>query len=206
MSATAPQEEWHDWRPAPLLPRGDGRDRSLVFVVAVLCFLSCLTVFAAVAGDRAAQGWSRDLAASATVQVRPSGGQTPSEAAARAAEALAGVPGVTERIRVRSIVGRFLEHARVFCFGNDGEAEVFCSSADWMERNFFRRVEVAFPILDPLLRASLVEDLQLYLEDDRQAWQLDRDGVYARVEPRAEGGLSAQQALMDRYAASALTP
>ncbi len=117
-----------------------------------------------------------------------------------------GIAGVSENIRVRSIVGRFLEHARVFCFGNDGEAEVFCSSADWMERNFFRRVEVAFPILDPLLRASLVEDLQLYLEDDRQAWQLDSDGVYARVEPRAEGGLSAQQALMDRYAASALTP
>jgi cell division transport system permease protein len=93
---SAPVEEWRDWRPAPLLPRGDGRDRSLVFVVAVLCFLACLTVFAAVAGDRAAQGWRRDLAASATVQVRPSGGQTPSEAAARAAEALAGVPGVTE--------------------------------------------------------------------------------------------------------------
>lgn len=96
MSTTAPTEEWHDWRPAPLLPVGDGRDRSLVFVVAVLCFLACLTVFAAIAGDRAAQGWRRDLAASATVQVRPSGGQTPSEAAARAAEALAGVPGVTE--------------------------------------------------------------------------------------------------------------
>ena len=67
-----------------------------------------------------------------------------------------GIAGVSENIRVRSIVGRFLEHARVFCFGNDGEAEVFCSSADWMERNFFRRVEVAFPILDPALRASLV--------------------------------------------------
>jgi polyphosphate kinase len=117
-----------------------------------------------------------------------------------------GIAGVSENIRVRSIVGRFLEHARVFCFGNDGEAEVFCSSADWMERNFFRRVEVAFPILDPALRASLVEDLQLYLDDDRQAWQLGSDGVYARVEPRGEGGLSAQQALMDRYAAGALTP
>jgi cell division transport system permease protein len=109
MSATSP-EEWTDWRPAPLLPRGDGRDRSLVFVVAVLCFLACLTVFAAIAGDRAAQGWSRDLAASATVQVRPSGGQTPSEAAARAAEALAGVPGVTEaQVLDRAEAERLLE-------------------------------------------------------------------------------------------------
>ena len=114
-----------------------------------------------------------------------------------------GIAGVSENIRVRSIVGRFLEHARVFCFGNDGEPEVFCSSADWMERNFFRRVEVAFPILDPALRASLIEDLQLYLEDDRQAWQLGSDGVYARVE--SDVGLCAQQALMDRYAAGTLT-
>ena len=110
MSAAPPPEEWADWRPSPLLPRGDGRDRSLVFVVAVLCFLACLTVFAAIAGDRAAQGWRRDLAASATVQVRPSGGQTPSEAAARAAEALAGVAGVTEaQVLDREEAERLLE-------------------------------------------------------------------------------------------------
>ena len=117
-----------------------------------------------------------------------------------------GIAGVSENIRVRSIVGRYLEHARVFCFGNDGDAEVFCSSADWMERNFFRRVEVAFPILDPELRSSLIEDLKLYLRDDRQAWQLGSDGGYARVAPAGQGGISAQQELMDRYATGALTP
>jgi len=108
--STPTLEDWRDWRPSPLLPRGDGRDRSLVFVVAVLCFLSCLTVFAAIAGDRAAQGWRSDLAASATVQVRPSGGQTASEAAARAAEVLAGVRGVTEaQVLDREEAERLLE-------------------------------------------------------------------------------------------------
>jgi len=92
------------------LPGGDGRDRSLVFVVAVLCFLACLTVFAAIAGDRAAQGWRQDLAASATVQVRPSGRETPSEAAARAAEVLAGVRGVVEaKVLDRAEAERLLE-------------------------------------------------------------------------------------------------
>ena len=110
MSATAPSEDWAKWRPAPLLPRGDGRDKALVFVVAVLCFLACLTVFAALAGDRAAQGWRGDLAASATVQVSPKGGESSSEAAARAAEALAGTPGVSEaRVLDRAEAERLLE-------------------------------------------------------------------------------------------------
>ncbi|OYX31924.1 MAG: cell division protein [Caulobacterales bacterium 32-69-10] len=103
-------QEWARWRPAPLLPIGDGRDRALVFVVATLCFLACLTVFAALAGDRAAQGWRADLAASATVQVRPTGGQSPPEASARAAEALAGVAGVVEaRVLDRAESQRLLE-------------------------------------------------------------------------------------------------
>jgi uncharacterized SAM-binding protein YcdF (DUF218 family) len=85
-----------DWRPGPLLPREDERDGALVFVVAVLCFLAGLTALAALASDRAAQGWRSDIEASATVQVRPSPGQTGEAAAARAAEALAGVPGVLE--------------------------------------------------------------------------------------------------------------
>jgi cell division transport system permease protein len=89
---------------------GDGRDRALVFVVATLCFLACLTVFAALAGDRAAQGWRADLAASATVQVRPTGGLSPAQASARAAEALAGVKGVTEaRVLDRAEAERLLE-------------------------------------------------------------------------------------------------
>jgi cell division transport system permease protein len=110
MSNPSADEEWMQWRPAPLLPRGDGRDRSLLFVVATLCFLACLTVFVALAGDRAAQGWRGDLAASATVQVRPDGGLSPTEAAGRAAEALAGVRGVVEaRVLDRAEAERLLE-------------------------------------------------------------------------------------------------
>jgi polyphosphate kinase len=114
-----------------------------------------------------------------------------------------GIAGVSENIRVRSIVGRFLEHPRVYCFGNDGDPVVYCSSADWMERNFFRRVEVAFPILDPELRDGLIDDLQLYLRDDRQAWLLGSDGRFQRASPVGEGRISAQQELLERYAAAA---
>lgn len=85
-----------DWKPAPLLPLETRREFPLGFVIAVLCFLACLSGLAAAAADRAAQGWARDLRGEATVQVRPRGDETPSAAAARAAEALAGVPGVTE--------------------------------------------------------------------------------------------------------------
>lgn len=84
------------WKPAPLLPRKDVRDGALVFVVAVLCFLACLTGIGALAADRAARGWTSQLTDSATVVVRASGGETPDTAAGRAAEALAGVKGVTE--------------------------------------------------------------------------------------------------------------
>jgi len=114
-----------------------------------------------------------------------------------------GIPGVSDNIRVRSIVGRFLEHPRVYCFGNDGDPIVYCSSADWMERNFFRRVEVAFPILDPELRDGLIADLELYLRDDRQAWLLGSDGRFQRASPVGEGRISAQQELLERYAAAA---
>ncbi|RAK58112.1 cell division protein FtsX [Phenylobacterium deserti] len=84
------------WRPAPFLPERDARDASLIFVVAVLCFLACLTALGVVAADRAASGWSRQLTGEATVVVRARGGETPDAAAARATEALAGVPGVAE--------------------------------------------------------------------------------------------------------------
>ena len=101
MSATTaerdPQaQDWTAWKPAPLLPRQDGRDRSLTFVVACLCFLACLSVYAMLASSRAAGGWRRELSASATVQVRPKPGETGGEAAASAAETLAGLPGVSE--------------------------------------------------------------------------------------------------------------
>jgi cell division transport system permease protein len=84
------------WRPAPFLPESDGREGSLIFVVAVLCFLACLTAMGVLAADRAARGWTGQLTGEATVIVRPRGGETPDAAAARAAEALSGTPGVTE--------------------------------------------------------------------------------------------------------------
>jgi polyphosphate kinase len=112
-----------------------------------------------------------------------------------------GVPGVSQNIRVRSIVGRFLEHPRVWFFGNAGRDEIYCSSADWMERNFFRRVEVAFPILDATLRAQLRADLQLYLDDTRDAWIMDADGRYTRaMDGDRSGAQSAQATLLERYA------
>ncbi len=94
-----------------------------------------------------------------------------------------GVPGVSDNITVRSIVGRFLEHSRVFYFENDGDPEVYCASADWMERNFFRRIEVAFPVQRRHHRRQLFEDLELYLADNCQAWVLQPDGNYLREQP-----------------------
>ncbi|HEX5694499.1 MAG TPA: polyphosphate kinase 1 [Arenimonas sp.] len=109
-----------------------------------------------------------------------------------------GVPGVSDNITVRSVVGRFLEHSRVYWFGNGGKPEVFCSSADWMERNLLRRVETCFPILDPRLAERVVdEELVNYLSDNQQAWELREDGSYARVGPAGdEMPYSAQGALL----------
>ncbi len=95
-----------------------------------------------------------------------------------------GVPGVSERIKVRSIVGRFLEHSRVYYFHNGGKEEVFASSADWMERNMFRRVEVCFPFEIKNLRERVIEDLHRYLQDNTQAWLLDAEGDYHRAQPK----------------------
>ena len=108
-----------------------------------------------------------------------------------------GVPGVSERIKVRSIVGRFLEHSRVYYFENGGARAIYCGSADWMDRNLFRRIEVAFPVEDPAMQTRVAEDLQLYLEDDTQAWVMDSEGSYSR----AEGGAasSAQARLLHLY-------
>ena len=97
-------------RPAPLFPRQSSQDGTLVLVIAVLCFLACLCAIAALASDRAASGWRREIGASATVQVRPKAGETASEAAARAAEALAGAKGVTEaRALDRAAAEKLLE-------------------------------------------------------------------------------------------------
>jgi polyphosphate kinase len=110
-----------------------------------------------------------------------------------------GLRGVSSRIHVRSIVGRFLEHSRIFYFENGGEPEVYLGSADWMPRNLYERVEVLFPLRDPLLRERICKEiLPAYLADNRKARILGSDGVYTRA-PRGEKGkgLSVQQHLMD---------
>ena len=113
-----------------------------------------------------------------------------------------GVPDVSENIQVRSIVGRFLEHTRVYYFENsDREPEVYCASADWMPRNLLQRVEQCFPILDKKLKKRIIDDLHVYLADNFQAWVLDNTEGYSRVviEPDTPG-ISAQQNLLELYA------
>ncbi|HPF26089.1 MAG: polyphosphate kinase 1 [Steroidobacteraceae bacterium] len=114
-----------------------------------------------------------------------------------------GIPGVSENIRVRSIVGRFLEHSRVFFFENNGDPELFLSSADWMERNFFRRVEIAFPVKRRSHRDRILRDLDTYLRDNTQAWELQRDGSYVRLQPGNEPPVTAQLELLSSYALGA---
>ncbi len=110
-----------------------------------------------------------------------------------------GIAGISESIRVRSVVGRFLEHHRVWWFGNDGAPELYCSSADWLERNLLRRVETAFPLLDPGVAARVQrEGLLNYLADNQNAWELRADGRYERRQPvPGEAPFSAQLALLD---------
>ncbi len=95
-----------------------------------------------------------------------------------------GVPGVSENIEVRSIIDRFLEHARVFYFRNGGHEEVYLSSADWMQRNLSKRLELLFPVVDPKHRRRLIEALEVYLADNVKAWRLLADGTYEKVARR----------------------
>jgi polyphosphate kinase len=109
-----------------------------------------------------------------------------------------GVPGLSDTIRVRSILGRFLEHHRVWFFANAGAPDVWLASADWMGRNLFRRIEVAFPVRDAVLRKRVVEEgLSACLADTRDAWELKADGRWVKVNPRGRArAQSAQQALV----------
>lgn len=111
------------------------------------------------------------------------------------------VPGLSDNIRVRSIIGRLLEHSRVYYFYNDGTEDVFISSADWMGRNFFNRIESCTPIQDPQLKQRVIEEsLTLALNDNRKAWQMHGDGSYTRIRPepgQSETGL--QRTLLQRY-------
>ena len=112
-----------------------------------------------------------------------------------------GIPGLSENIRVRSIIGRFLEHTRIFSFHNGGEELVYLSSADWMDRNFFRRIEICFPVLDARLKKRVIaEGLKPYLKDNCQAWEMNASGTYHRKSVRRSKPYSAQSELLKALA------
>ncbi|MDE2310216.1 MAG: polyphosphate kinase 1 [Betaproteobacteria bacterium] len=118
-----------------------------------------------------------------------------------------GVPGLSENIRVRSIVGRFLEHTRIFYFRNNLKHDVYLASADWMDRNFFRRIEVCFPVLDKKLKKRVIDEgLKVYLQDNCQAWDMDADGHYRRKAPRRIALKCAQSLLLQELASQPLKP
>lgn len=157
------------WRPAPFLPEEDARDPALLFVVAVLCFLACLTALGVIASNRAAQGWASQLTGEATVIVRARGGETPDAAAARAAEVLAGVPGVTE--------ARALEKEKAYALIEPWIGDV----ADLDELPVPRLVAVGLDnrrpatasTLDKALKAqgldAVVDDHSVWIKDIRKA-------------------------------------
>lgn len=112
-----------------------------------------------------------------------------------------GVHGVSENIEVRSIIGRFLEHPRIFYFYNGGRTKLYCSSADWMDRNFFRRVETAWPIKQRANKKRILDELKLYLSDNQNAWLLQADGNYVKDQSKEiKKPIMAQSFLLDRYA------
>jgi polyphosphate kinase len=109
-----------------------------------------------------------------------------------------GLPGVSETIEVRAIIDRFLEHGRAIHFANGGRDEVYIASADWMPRNFFRRVEAMIPVEDPALRSRLLEILEIQVADNTKSWRLKPDGKYERVQPKpAEPPVRAQARLIE---------
>lgn len=108
-----------------------------------------------------------------------------------------GLPGISERIRVVSVLGRFLEHSRVWMFENGGEREFYLGSADWMTRNFDRRVEVVTPVDEPSLHERLYGILETYLHDNRQSWELHPDGIWRQRTARDEVEIASQRVLLD---------
>jgi len=110
------------------------------------------------------------------------------------------VAGLSEHIRVRSVIGRFLEHTRIFYFRNDLQHNVYLSSADWMDRNFFRRIEVCFPVLDKKLKKRVIDEgLKIYLQDNCQAWDMDSAGHYRHKNPRRAEKKCAQYELLKQF-------
>lgn len=112
-----------------------------------------------------------------------------------------GVPGVSETIKVRSIIGRFLEHSRIYWFHNNGTDEIYAASADWMSRNLLSRVETCFPIEDPKLIERVKSEIELYLADNCQSWEMDSEGSYHMNQPKeGESRICVQQTLLEQLA------
>ncbi len=117
-----------------------------------------------------------------------------------------GVPGVSERIRVVSVVGRFLEHSRAWYFENGGQHEVYLTSADWMQRNLDRRIESAVPLDSPAHREAVREVLETMWKDNRQAWDLAADGGWSQRSPEGQAPeIASHKALIERYRDAART-
>ncbi|HZW25596.1 MAG TPA: polyphosphate kinase 1 [Gallionella sp.] len=118
-----------------------------------------------------------------------------------------GVKGLSDNIRVRSVVGRFLEHSRIFYFRNDLKHDTYLASADWMDRNFFRRIEVCFPLLDKKLKKRVIDEgLKVYLQDNCQAWEMDDKGQYRRKGTRNATVRCAQRELLGQLTGSPAKP
>lgn len=118
-----------------------------------------------------------------------------------------GVAGLSDNIRVRSVIGRFLEHTRIFYFRNNLAHDVYLSSADWMDRNFFRRIEVCFPVLDKKLKKRVIDEgLKVYMQDNCQAWEMNSDGHYHGKTPRRALVKCAQLTLLQELAGKPVKP
>ena len=104
-----------------------------------------------------------------------------------------GIPGISENITVRSIVGNFLEHSRIFYFENNGKSEVFCGSADWMPRNLERRVEILFPIEEEELKKKIMHILDMEIADTKKAHYMQADGTYSKLDKRGRKLMSSQE-------------
>ena len=110
-----------------------------------------------------------------------------------------GLPAISHRIRVVSVIGRFLEHSRAWLFGNGGDTEVYISSADWMPRNLDRRIEAAVPLESPGHREVVRQQLDLIWTDNRQAWDLAADGSWTQRVPHEDKEIATHRALIEWY-------
>jgi polyphosphate kinase len=117
-----------------------------------------------------------------------------------------GIPGVSENITVRSIVGNFLEHSRIFYFENNGDNEIYMGSADWMPRNLDRRVEIVFPVLDAEIKKKVYHVLEVELADNVKARLMDNDGNYAKMDKRGKTRVNSQLVFCEEAKAAAPKP